>query len=210
MPSPFPCVSQHHKLGTLRCRRGERHPPHLFSSLLDTRWNDRRKETLHMGTARPLAAKPDQNLRDRLQNLAATRDRSSDRLLLQDGLRARAEYPETNLHVTRYEADAWLACPILRCKTYRGMSEGDFPPLRKLSKHRSPAGNIWCRQRDLNPRPRDYKSRALPAELYRPDGFPLPDRICRFKPHLPPVPPSPPRIGRGGAAKTFDGPGAKG
>ena len=26
----------------------------------------------------------------------------------------------------------------------------------------------WCRQRDLNSRPSDYKSDALPTELYRP------------------------------------------
>jgi hypothetical protein len=28
----------------------------------------------------------------------------------------------------------------------------------------------WCRQQDLNPRPPDYKSGALPTELYRPAG----------------------------------------
>ena len=27
--------------------------------------------------------------------------------------------------------------------------------------------NLWCRSRDLNPRPSDYKSDALPAELDR-------------------------------------------
>jgi hypothetical protein len=37
----------------------------------------------------------------------------------------------------------------------------------------------WCRQQDSNPRPRDYKSRALPTELYRRrDGFYQIGRAC--------------------------------
>ena len=40
----------------------------------------------------------------------------------------------------------------------------------------------WCRQRDLNPRPRDYKSRALPSELCRhfPPGHTI---TCRKRSH---------------------------
>jgi hypothetical protein len=42
-----------------------------------------------------------------------------------------------------------------------------FALVRCPSAIRRCRGELWCRLRDSNPRPRDYKSRALPAELSR-------------------------------------------
>ena len=87
---------------------------------------DTTMEILHMGVAKPIAVKLDQDLRDRLQHLAKARERSTHWLmrkaieefveveekreaLRQEALNAWAEYQETGLHVTHDEADAWLA-----------------------------------------------------------------------------------------------------
>lgn len=77
-------------------------------------------------TARPIAVKLDQDIRDRIKRLAETRNRTTHWMMReaiqqyvereekreafrQDGIRAWNDYQVTRLHVTHEEADAWLA-----------------------------------------------------------------------------------------------------
>lgn len=77
-------------------------------------------------TARPIAVKLDQDIRDRIKRLAETRHRTTHWMMReaiqqyvereekreafrQDGIRAWNDYQATGLHVTHEEADAWLA-----------------------------------------------------------------------------------------------------
>ncbi len=56
-------------------------------------------------------------------------------------------------------------------------STGRYPhPLHPTRPLPLAAPGIWSWRRDLNPRPPDYKSGALPAELRQPDGPKTPDR----------------------------------
>ncbi|MFA6061155.1 MAG: ribbon-helix-helix protein, CopG family [Gallionella sp.] len=77
-------------------------------------------------TARPIAVKLDQDIRDRIKRLAETRNRTTHWMMReaiqqfvereekreafrQEGIRAWNDYQATGLHVTQKEADAWLA-----------------------------------------------------------------------------------------------------
>ena len=46
-------------------------------------------------------------------------------------------------------------------------TRGTGPALHVLKLTKKRCYEKWCRQRDLNSRPSDYKSDALPTELYR-------------------------------------------
>lgn len=52
----------------------------------------------------------------------------------------------------------------------------------QISHHSIYAVVIWCRLRDSNPRPPDYKSGALPAELSRPTYISITNRVAAQKP----------------------------
>lgn len=54
-------------------------------------------------------------------------------------------------------------------KRITGSPDFDRSGCPKTTKTRRKPRVLWCRQRDLNSRPDDYKSTALPTELCRPD-----------------------------------------
>src|SRR5207249_8209837 len=58
-----------------------------------------------------------------------------------------------------------LSTPSRHLNSFPTRRSSDLYCQIRKSKHLQSVS--WCRLRDSNPRPRDYKSRALPAELSR-------------------------------------------
>jgi len=66
----------------------------------------------------------------------------------------------TNKHLPRPAQAARTLCKSARKTKQREPDAIQYNSIR-------PSGGVWCRQWDSNSRPTDYKSVALPTELYR-------------------------------------------